>query len=325
IYAFLANQPNGSQLVHEDLEQIHEDDLEEIDLKWKLALLSMRVRKYYQRTGKKITINGSDTTGYDKSKVECFNCHKMGHFAREYRGPRNQESRPRNQDSSRRTMNVEDTSFNAMVSIDGAGFDWSFMAEEEVTTNMALALSLEEFQQPEFEGYGPKSVYVDTSNEVKKTSDTPLVEELVSEKEKQTIFPKQQDKTARKLVKTVNTAHPKSTVFSAKPLSRFSKSAQSTGISPTDDQDNARASLDRKSTTGGCQFLRCRLISWQCKKQTVVATSSTEAKYVAFASCCGQDKKIECLKLNASPMKYCLRGGYLCQAWMEGHVISKVC
>ncbi|GKD26997.1 hypothetical protein Tco_1233211 [Tanacetum coccineum] len=48
------------------------------------------------------------------------------------------------------------------------------------------------------------------------------------------------------------------------------------------------ASLDRKSTTGGCQFLGCRLISWQCKKQTVVANSTTEAEYVAASSCCGQ-------------------------------------
>nr|GEU32396.1 hypothetical protein [Tanacetum cinerariifolium] len=54
------------------------------------------------------------------------------------------------------------------------------------------------------------------------------------------------------------------------------------------DSDYAGASLDRKSTTGGCQFLGSRLISWQCKKQTVVATSSTEAKYVAGASCCAQ-------------------------------------
>nr|GEV19501.1 putative ribonuclease H-like domain-containing protein [Tanacetum cinerariifolium] len=54
------------------------------------------------------------------------------------------------------------------------------------------------------------------------------------------------------------------------------------------DSDYAGASLDRKSTTGGCQFLGCRLISWQRKKQTVVATSSTEAEYVAGASCCVQ-------------------------------------
>ncbi|GJT77386.1 putative ribonuclease H-like domain-containing protein [Tanacetum coccineum] len=54
------------------------------------------------------------------------------------------------------------------------------------------------------------------------------------------------------------------------------------------DSDYARASLDRKSTTGGCQFLGKRLISWQCKKQTIVANSTTEAEYVAAANCCRQ-------------------------------------
>ncbi|GJY76000.1 putative ribonuclease H-like domain-containing protein [Tanacetum coccineum] len=54
------------------------------------------------------------------------------------------------------------------------------------------------------------------------------------------------------------------------------------------DSDYAGAPLDRKSTTGGCQFLGNRLISWQCKKQTVVATSTTKAEYVAATSCCGQ-------------------------------------
>ncbi|GKG06014.1 hypothetical protein Tco_0326100, partial [Tanacetum coccineum] len=54
------------------------------------------------------------------------------------------------------------------------------------------------------------------------------------------------------------------------------------------DSDYAGVTLDRKSTTGGCQFLGCRLISWQCKKQTVVANSTTEAEYVAASSCCRQ-------------------------------------
>ncbi|GKC59804.1 putative ribonuclease H-like domain-containing protein, partial [Tanacetum coccineum] len=54
------------------------------------------------------------------------------------------------------------------------------------------------------------------------------------------------------------------------------------------DSDDVGASLDRKSTTGGCQFLRCRLISWQCKKQIMVANSTTKAEYVATSSCYGQ-------------------------------------
>nr|GEW01108.1 uncharacterized mitochondrial protein AtMg00810-like [Tanacetum cinerariifolium] len=54
------------------------------------------------------------------------------------------------------------------------------------------------------------------------------------------------------------------------------------------DSDYAGASLARKSITRGCQFLGCRLISWQCKKQTVISTSSTEAEYIAAASCCAQ-------------------------------------
>nr|GEV28470.1 hypothetical protein [Tanacetum cinerariifolium] len=64
------------------------------------------------------------------------------------------------------------------------------------------------------------------------------------------------------------------------------------------DSDYVRASLDRKSTTGGCQFLGCRLISWQCKKQTVVATLSIEAEYVAAASCCAQVLWIQNLLLD---------------------------
>ncbi|GJZ02954.1 hypothetical protein Tco_0520915 [Tanacetum coccineum] len=79
VYAYLATQPNGSQVIHEDLEQIHEDDLDEMDLKV-------------------------------------------------VKNPRSQENRNRSQDSSRRIVNVEESSSKAMLAIDGTGFDWSYMA-----------------------------------------------------------------------------------------------------------------------------------------------------------------------------------------------------
>nr|GEX35092.1 ribonuclease H-like domain-containing protein [Tanacetum cinerariifolium] len=68
-----------------------DDDIEEMDIKWNLALLSMRADRFWKKTGKKITIQGFDVAGFDKSKVKFFNCHKMGHFARECRSPRSQD------------------------------------------------------------------------------------------------------------------------------------------------------------------------------------------------------------------------------------------
>nr|GFC21181.1 hypothetical protein [Tanacetum cinerariifolium] len=70
-------------------------------------------------------------------------CHKMRHFIRECRVPRNQENRTKNQETTRRIVNVKDASSKAMVSIDGAGFDWSYMVDDEAPTNMAFMAFLD--------------------------------------------------------------------------------------------------------------------------------------------------------------------------------------
>ncbi|GJV49155.1 ribonuclease H-like domain-containing protein [Tanacetum coccineum] len=114
IYSFFASQPSIPQLDNEDLQQIHPDDLEEMDLRWNIAMLTMRARRFLKNTGRKLDMANKERIGFDKSKVECFNCHKRGHFARECRAPRNQDNR--NREPTRRTVPVEETTSNALVS-----------------------------------------------------------------------------------------------------------------------------------------------------------------------------------------------------------------
>nr|GEX87321.1 ribonuclease H-like domain-containing protein [Tanacetum cinerariifolium] len=110
----------GVSIAHtqENLEQIDPDDLEEMDLQWEMAMLTIRARRFIKRTGKNLDINGQKIC-FDRSKVDCFNYHKNGHFARECRAPKNQENRGR--EYGRKTMPVENPTENALIAQDGIG------------------------------------------------------------------------------------------------------------------------------------------------------------------------------------------------------------
>nr|GEX89408.1 retrovirus-related Pol polyprotein from transposon TNT 1-94 [Tanacetum cinerariifolium] len=140
ICSSFASQLNNPQLNNEDLQQIHPDDLEEMDLRWQMAMLTIRVMRFLKNTRRKFYVNGNETIGFDKSKVECYNCHKRGHFARECRAPRIQDTK--HKESTRRTMPVETHASSALVSCDGLeGYDWSDQAEDGPTKFALLAYS----------------------------------------------------------------------------------------------------------------------------------------------------------------------------------------
>nr|GEV99871.1 hypothetical protein [Tanacetum cinerariifolium] len=88
IYSFFASQSTSPQLDNEDLKQIDVDNLEGMDLRWQMAMLTMQARRFLKKTGRNLGANGPTSMGFDMSKVECYNCHRKGHFARECRSPK---------------------------------------------------------------------------------------------------------------------------------------------------------------------------------------------------------------------------------------------
>nr|GEY18937.1 putative ribonuclease H-like domain-containing protein [Tanacetum cinerariifolium] len=136
IFSFFASQSNSPQLDNEDLKQIDADDLEEMELRWQMVMLTMRARKFLQKTGR--NLGNNKTMGFDMSKVECYNCHRKGHFTRECRSPKDTR-RTGAAEPHRRTAPVKTSTSNALVSqCDRIGsYDWSYQAKEE-PANFAL-------------------------------------------------------------------------------------------------------------------------------------------------------------------------------------------
>ncbi|GKC06778.1 hypothetical protein Tco_0998388 [Tanacetum coccineum] len=220
------NQPSIPQLDNEDLQQIHPDDLEEMDLRWNIAMLTMRARRFLKNTGRKLDMANKERIG----------------------DTRNQDSR--NMKLTRRTMPVEETTSNALVSqCDGFGYDWSDQAEEEYvkdlkeqneqlvkdlrtarisdvsykTSLVSVEARLESvIEKPTVETNEPKTA--------RKENGAPIIEDWVSESDEQD-EPKS-GPISLNTARPVNTVQPRTTVNNAGPMNFFINNAYSTSRRP---------------------------------------------------------------------------------------------
>nr|GEY59753.1 hypothetical protein [Tanacetum cinerariifolium] len=187
ICAFLASLLNSHQLADEDLEQIYPYDIEEMDLRWQMAMLTMRARRFLKKNGRKLNVNGNETLSFDMSKVECYNCHKRGHFSRECRALRNQDNK--HKENIIRSVIMETPAFIALVSCDG-----NFMPPK---SDLSFT-GLDEFvNKPVVENYEAKF----SKNELKvvrKNNDALIIKELVLDNEEEEMT---QPKIIKKIVK----------------------------------------------------------------------------------------------------------------------------
>nr|GEZ38992.1 hypothetical protein [Tanacetum cinerariifolium] len=117
IYSFFASQSFSPQLDNEDLKQNDIDDLKDMDLRWQMAMLTIRARRFLQKTDRNLGPNGTSSMGFDISKEECYNCHMKGHLPRVCRSPKDQRK-------------------------PGTGsYDWSYQAEDEPANFALMAFS----------------------------------------------------------------------------------------------------------------------------------------------------------------------------------------
>ncbi|GKB40141.1 ribonuclease H-like domain-containing protein [Tanacetum coccineum] len=327
MYSFFANQSSGPHLDHEDLEQL-------------------------DKTGRRLQFDAKEPDSFDKTKVECFNCHNTGHFAKECRSKGNQESRRRDagntgykaKDNGRRPGNRRNLkpcnsgSDNEMSTRDKSGLGSSDVEDSHVHDRFANVEGMHVVPPSMIGNYmppgpdrevkqQPNRIFISQDKYVAdiikkfdfcsiKSATTPIASNkpLVKDEDGVDVDVHVYRSMIGSLMYLIASrldimfvvcacarfqVTPKASHLNAvKRIFRYLKHQTNLGLwyhrdSPFEleafsDSDCGGTSLYRKSTTGGCQFLGRRLISWQCKKQTIVANSTTEAEYVAAANCCGQ-------------------------------------
>ncbi|GJS36202.1 ribonuclease H-like domain-containing protein [Tanacetum coccineum] len=138
IYLLFAKKSEDLDLLHEDLEQIDDMDIEEMDINWQIVMIAIRMKKFYKKTKRRVRIDGNKPVGFDKKKLECFKCHNTGHFARECPSKGINDGKKRDSFYQDQGAGKKEQNQNCLLTMDDGVVNWGEHIEDEVETNHAL-------------------------------------------------------------------------------------------------------------------------------------------------------------------------------------------
>ncbi|GJU00286.1 ribonuclease H-like domain-containing protein [Tanacetum coccineum] len=141
IHSFLATNADDVDLIHEDLDQIDDLDLEEMDINWQIAMTAIKIKKFYKKTGRRPRVDGKMHVAFDKRKVECFNCHNTGHFARECKFKGSKEG---NRQEAGKGQNFKPVQIDkeALMTIDEGQINWVEQTTDEELNHALMAFTV---------------------------------------------------------------------------------------------------------------------------------------------------------------------------------------
>ncbi|GJY83275.1 putative ribonuclease H-like domain-containing protein [Tanacetum coccineum] len=138
IYSLFVKQSKDLDLLHEDLEQIDDLDIEEMDINWQIAMIAIRMKKFYKKTRRRVRIDGNKHVGFDKKKLKCFKYHSTGHFARECTSKGTNDGKKRDSFYQDQGAGKKEQNQNCLLTMDDGVVNWGEHTVEEVETNHAL-------------------------------------------------------------------------------------------------------------------------------------------------------------------------------------------
>ncbi|GJZ25771.1 ribonuclease H-like domain-containing protein [Tanacetum coccineum] len=141
IHSFLATNADDVDLIHEDLDQIDDLDLEEMDINWQIAMTAIKIKKFYKKTGRRPRVDGKMHVAFDKRKVECFNCHNTGHFAREckFKGSKEGNRQEAGKGQNFKPVQIEK---EALMTIDEGQINWVEQTTDEELNHALMAFTV---------------------------------------------------------------------------------------------------------------------------------------------------------------------------------------